>query len=84
MGPGGSMPHSHSPIIPILSRINPIPRIDTYLPLRSILILSSHLHLGLPEGIFRVGVPAQIFYFLNIVINETQGIKITYHGKVLK
>ena len=30
-GPRGSMPHSHgSPIIHILNRINPIPRIDTY------------------------------------------------------
>ena len=31
MEPGGSMPHFKGPpIIPILSRINPIPRIDTY------------------------------------------------------
>ena len=31
MEPGGSMPYSQgSPVIPILSRINPIPRIDTY------------------------------------------------------
>ena len=35
-----------SPIIPIVSRINPIPRIDSYF-FRSILIWSSHLRLGL-------------------------------------
>ena len=40
MEPIGSMLHSQgSPIIPILSRINPIPRIDTYL-FKIILILS--------------------------------------------
>ena len=44
-------------IIPILSRINPIPRIDTYL--RASLILSSHL--GLPKGLLLVGVPAKTF-----------------------
>ena len=31
MEPGGSMPHSQGLSIPILSQINPIPRIDTYL-----------------------------------------------------
>ena len=31
MGPGGSMRiHKDPPIIPLLSRIKPIPRIDTY------------------------------------------------------
>ena len=38
--------HKGSPIIPILSRINLIPRFVTY-SLRSIQILSSHLCLGL-------------------------------------
>ena len=38
---------------------NPLPRIDT-IPSRSILILSSHLRPGLPQGIFRVGVPLKI------------------------
>ena len=42
--------HKGSPIIYILSRINPIPYIDTYF-FRSILILSSHLCLGLPKGL---------------------------------
>ena len=51
--------HKGSPIIPILSRINPIPRIDT-ISARFILILSSHLHLGLPKGLFPVDLPVKI------------------------
>ena len=51
--------HKDSPIIPILNRINPISRIDTYF-LRPILILSSHLRLGLPKGLFPVGLPVKI------------------------
>ena len=51
--------HKDSPITPILSRINPIPCIDIYF-LRFILILSSHLHLGIPEGLFPVGLPVKI------------------------
>ena len=47
-----------SPIIPILSRINPISRIDTYV--RFILILSSHLRLGLAKGLFPVYLPVNI------------------------
>ena len=45
------MPHLQGlSIIPIQGRINPIPRIHTYF-LRSILILSFRLHLGIPEGL---------------------------------
>ena len=58
MGYGTSI-HAGSPIIPILCRIDPIPRIDTYF-LRSILILSFHLRLGLPKGFFPEVVPVQI------------------------
>ena len=48
------MPHHKvSPIIPILSRINPIPRIDTYL-------FKVYLRLGLPKGLFPVGLPVKI------------------------
>ena len=43
-------------IIIILCLIIPIPHIDTYL--RSMLILSSHLCLHLPRGLFPVGLPA--------------------------
>ena len=48
--------HKGSPIIPILSRINPIPQFSS----RPILILSSHLLLGLPKGLFPVGLPVNI------------------------
>ena len=59
MKPGGSMPHSQgSPIIHILSRINTIPRIDTYY-LKLILIWSSHLRLGCPRGLFPVALLAK-------------------------
>jgi hypothetical protein len=51
--------HKVSPIVPILSRINHIPRIDTYF-FKIILILSYHLHLGLPKGLFLVDVPVKI------------------------
>ena len=51
--------HKGTPIIPTLSRISPIPRIDTYF-LRYILILSPHLRIGLPKGLFPVGVPVNI------------------------
>ena len=41
---------------------NPYPEQNSLIPisLRSILILSFHLHLGLPEGLFPVGLPAKI------------------------
>ena len=52
--------HKGSPIIPILSRINPIPRMIP-IPLRSIVILSSHLRLGLPKSLFPAGLPITIF-----------------------
>ena len=51
--------HKGSPIIPILNWINPIPRIDIYF-LRSILILSSHIPQGPPNGLFPVGLPVRI------------------------
>ena len=44
--------HKGSTIIPILSRINPLVLIPV--SLRSILILSSHLRLGLPKGLLPV------------------------------
>ena len=48
------MPHSQGPpIIPILSQINQIPRIDTYF-IKIYLILPLHLRLGFPEGLFSV------------------------------
>ena len=61
MEPGGSMPHSQG-----LSN-NPYPELNqpnsSYLIpiyIKSILILSSHLRLGLHEGLFPVGLPVKI------------------------
>ena len=52
-----------SPIIPILSRNNPIPSIDS-LPISSKtilrVILSLHLRLSLPKGLYPVGLPVKI------------------------
>ena len=55
----GSMQHSQG-----LSN-NPYPELNQpnssfYTYLRSILTLSSHLRLGLPKGLFPVGVPVKI------------------------
>ena len=35
---------------------------------RSILILSSHLRLGLPKGLFPVGLPVKLLLFIIIII----------------
>ena len=48
---------------PNLNRINSVPHSDTY-SLKSILIISSHLHLGLPKGPFPIGLPVKILKLL--------------------
>ena len=54
MEPGGSMPHSQGlPIIPILSSINPIPRIESYL-------FKVYSNIVLPKGLFPVGLPVNM------------------------
>ena len=59
MEPGGSVPHSQVLlIIPILSRINPIPRIYTYL--FKVHFNIALLSLVLPKGLFPVGLPVKI------------------------
>ena len=62
MEPGGSMPHLQG-----LSN-NPYPepnqpKLPALIPISSwsILILSSHLRLGLPKGLFPLGLPVKIF-----------------------
>jgi hypothetical protein len=53
--------HKNPPQNPILSQINPTIPPDT-ISLRSILILSYHLRLGLPAGLFPYGFPTKILY----------------------
>ena len=54
------MPHSQGiSDIPVLSQINPIPRIDTYF-FKVHSNIAPHLHLSLPKGLFPVGIPVKI------------------------
>ena len=56
MEPGGLMQHSQGPSnYPYPQSNQPVP-----ISLRSILILSSHLGLGLPKGLFPVDVPVEV------------------------
>ena len=51
--------HKGTPVIPILSEINPIPCIDTYLfKIHSNIVLPSCL--GLLKGLLPVGIPVKI------------------------
>jgi hypothetical protein len=53
--------HKSPPLVPILSKINPIHTIPSY-PLRSVSILFNHLYLGLHSGLFPSGFPINILY----------------------
>jgi hypothetical protein len=50
-----------SPLVPIIRQMNPVHNIPPYCP-RSVLILSSHLHLGLPSGLFPSVFQAKMLY----------------------
>jgi hypothetical protein len=52
--------HKTSPLVPILSQIDPVHIITFYL--RSILILATHLSLGLPSGLLPSGFSTNILY----------------------
>ena len=75
MEPRGSIPHSqglYNSLILIMSRINPILRIDNYF-FKNILILPSHLRLGLPKGRFPIHLPVKIMKALlppSVLANE--------------
>jgi hypothetical protein len=49
------------PLVPILSKINPIRAIPTY-SLSSTLILSNRLRLSLPSDLFPSGFPTNVLY----------------------
>jgi hypothetical protein len=51
--------HKSPLLVPILSQIDPVHTIPS---LKSILLLSTHLRLGLPSGIFPSGFPTNILY----------------------
>jgi hypothetical protein len=60
--------HKSPPLVPILSQIDPLHTIPSHpipshpICLRSILILPTHLRLGLPSGLFPSGFPTNILY----------------------
>ena len=58
MEPEGSLPLSQAPPAPILSQLDPV-RTPHPTSWRSILILYSHLPLGLPSGLFPSGFPTK-------------------------
>ena len=60
MEPKGSLPHSQV-LVPILSQLDPVhtPHPTSW---RSVLILSSHLCLDLPSGLFLSGFPTKTLY----------------------
>jgi hypothetical protein len=64
--------HKSLPLVPILSEINPVYSNQSYLSLRSILILSTYLGLGLTSDLFTSGFPTNILHaFLFASIRAT-------------
>jgi hypothetical protein len=53
--------HKSPPLVPILSKLNPVHACHPT-TWRSILILSSHLRLGLPSGRLPSGLPTKTLY----------------------
>jgi hypothetical protein len=53
--------HKSPPLVPILRQISPVHITQSYLS-KSILILSSHLRLGVHSGLFPSGFPTGIVY----------------------
>jgi hypothetical protein len=54
--------HKSSPLDPILSQIDPVYTTPSYLCLRSIFMLFTRLHLGLPSGLFPSDFPTNVLY----------------------
>ena len=78
MEPGGSMSHSQGPS----NNPNPEPNqpiSSNWYSLTSILILSSHLRLGLPKGLYPVGLPVMIFKLLITISKPSYSFKNVVH-----
>jgi hypothetical protein len=66
--------HKSPPLVPILSQTDRVHTTPFCLSLRSILILFTHLGLGLPSCLFPAGFPTNILYaFVFVPIHATCG-----------
>jgi hypothetical protein len=59
--------YKSSPLIPILSQMNPV-HISPFYPLRHTFRLSSHSRLVLPSALFPFGIPIKIWWHTYVVI----------------
>ena len=78
--------HKDSPIIPILSRINPIPRIDTHLfkVHSNIVLQSTPRSVGLPVKILKALLPSSILATCPAHLNLLDIITLTILGERYK
>ena len=71
MEPEGSLPHSQKPTtVPLLSRINPV-HASHLISWSSILILSSHIRLGLLSSVVSSCFPAETLYVRHSLFHRT-------------
>jgi hypothetical protein len=69
--------HKSQPLVPNLSQLHPVHTFQPYF-LRYILILSSHLRLGLPSGLFLSHFPTEVLYtFLISLMRATRPANLT-------